>query len=131
MTGFSLRLTRLRTPSASSTQRPPTHLARRRAGRDHRRHERRPHAELGRPRDGRDAGERRPGGPRQPRRGGFAGSFWERLDQIPDDELWETHIRQKLELAVFARRRLRSQFARHGESPAVLDALESALEPRS
>jgi starch phosphorylase len=60
---------------------------------------------------------------------GSRGSFWERLDQIPSDELWETHVRQKLELAVFARRRLRSQFARHGESPAVLDALESALEP--
>ena len=57
------------------------------------------------------------------------GRFWERLDQIPTDELWETHQRQKLELAVFARRRLRSQFARHGEAPAVLDALESALDP--
>jgi glycogen phosphorylase len=60
---------------------------------------------------------------------GSRGSFWERLDQIPSDELWETHQRQKLELAVFARRRLRSQFARHGEAPAVLDALESALDP--
>ncbi|HET9346754.1 MAG TPA: alpha-glucan family phosphorylase, partial [Candidatus Limnocylindrales bacterium] len=60
---------------------------------------------------------------------GSRGSFWERLDQIPAGELWETHLRQKLELAVFARRRLRSQFARHGESPAVLEALESALEP--
>jgi glycogen phosphorylase len=60
---------------------------------------------------------------------GPAGRFWERLDQIPDEELWETHQRQKLELAVFARRRLRNQFARHGEAPSVLDALESALEP--
>jgi glycogen phosphorylase len=60
---------------------------------------------------------------------GSAGRFWERLDQIPDEELWETHLRQKLELAVFARRRLRNQFARHGEAPSVLDALETALEP--
>src|SRR5262245_4102954 len=60
---------------------------------------------------------------------GPSGRFWERLDQIPTDELWETHQRQKLELAVFARRRLRSQFARHGEAPAALDALESALDP--
>ncbi|MEP6639895.1 MAG: alpha-glucan family phosphorylase, partial [Chloroflexota bacterium] len=29
----------------------------------------------------------------------------------------------------FARRRLRNQFARHGEAPAVLDALETALDP--
>jgi glycogen phosphorylase len=55
--------------------------------------------------------------------------FWNRLDQIPAEDLWEAHQRQKLELAVFARRRLRNQFARHGEAPAVLDALESALEP--
>jgi starch phosphorylase len=55
--------------------------------------------------------------------------FWERLDRVPNDELWETHQRQKLALAIFARRRLRNQFARHGEAPAVLDALESALEP--
>jgi glycogen phosphorylase len=57
------------------------------------------------------------------------GSFWDRLDQLPSVELWETHQRQKLELAIFARRRLRNQFARHGEAPAVLEALEEALDP--
>src|SRR5262245_8256318 len=62
---------------------------------------------------------------------GSAGRFWERLDQIPDQELWETHVRQKLELAVFARRRLRNQFARHGEAPSALDAPETALEPET
>jgi starch phosphorylase len=60
---------------------------------------------------------------------GNGGQFWEHLDQIPTEELWATHQRQKLELAVFARRRLRNQFARHGEAPAVLDALETALDP--
>jgi starch phosphorylase len=60
---------------------------------------------------------------------GASGRFWERLDRLPSDELWETHQRQKLELAIFARRRLRTQFARHGEAPAVLDALEEALDP--
>jgi starch phosphorylase len=60
---------------------------------------------------------------------GPGGQFWERLDQVTTEELWATHQRQKLELAVFARRRLRSQFARHGEAPAVLDALEAALDP--
>jgi starch phosphorylase len=60
---------------------------------------------------------------------GPGGRFWERLDELPDDELWETHQRQKLELAIFARRRLRNQFARHGEAPAVLEALEGALDP--
>ena len=57
------------------------------------------------------------------------GPFWERLDRLPTAELWETHQREKLELAIFARRRLRNQFARHGEAPAFLDALESALDP--
>jgi glycogen phosphorylase len=58
-----------------------------------------------------------------------SGAFWERLDRVPSEALWETHQRQKLELAIFARRRLRNQFARHGEAPAVLEGLESALEP--
>jgi starch phosphorylase len=43
--------------------------------------------------------------------------------------LWEAIMRETLELAIFARRRLRCQCARHGESPAVLDAIESALDP--
>jgi starch phosphorylase len=57
------------------------------------------------------------------------GPFWTKLGDIPTEDLWETHQREKLELAIFARRRLRSQFARHGESPTVLDAVESALDP--
>jgi starch phosphorylase len=57
------------------------------------------------------------------------GPFWEHLADVPTEDLWETHQREKLELAIFARRRLRSQFARHGEAPAVLDAIETALDP--
>ncbi len=57
------------------------------------------------------------------------GPFWEHLAEIPTLDLWESHQREKLELAIFARRRLRNQFARHGEAPAVLDAIESALDP--
>lgn len=60
---------------------------------------------------------------------GEGGRFWERLDRIPSEELWATHQRLKLELAIFARGRLRSQFARHGEAPAVLEALETAFDP--
>jgi starch phosphorylase len=55
--------------------------------------------------------------------------FWERVADIPDDELWEAHQRQKLELAIFARASLRAQFARHGEAPAVLAELEQAIDP--
>ena len=55
--------------------------------------------------------------------------FWERLEQVPTEELWEAHQRQKLELAIFARGRLRNQFARHGEAPGTLEELEEALDP--
>ena len=58
-----------------------------------------------------------------------AGRFWERIDRIPAGDLWEAHQRQKLELAIFARGRLLSQLARHGEAPAVLEELEEALDP--
>jgi glycogen phosphorylase len=55
--------------------------------------------------------------------------FWERLGRIPDADLWRAHQRQKMEFAIFARGRLRNQFARHGEAPSVLEELETALDP--
>jgi len=55
--------------------------------------------------------------------------FWERSAAIPTAELWEAHQRQKLDLSIFARGRLRSQFARHGEAPATLEELEEVLDP--
>ena len=44
--------------------------------------------------------------------------FWDRIERISDEQLWDAHTEQKLELALFARGRLRDQLARHGESPA-------------
>ncbi len=55
--------------------------------------------------------------------------FWDRLGRIPTGELWEAHLRQKRELALFVHGRLRSQLARHGESPSVLAEVESVLDP--
>ncbi|MFL5684919.1 MAG: alpha-glucan family phosphorylase [Chloroflexota bacterium] len=55
--------------------------------------------------------------------------FWDRLPKIPGDELWEAHLRQKRELAIFVHGRLRSQLARHGEAPAVLAEVETVLDP--
>ena len=60
-----------------------------------------------------------------------AGRWWDRIARIPAAELWEAHLRQKRELAVFARGRLRTQFARHGEAPSVLQRLEEALPPET
>jgi starch phosphorylase len=56
-------------------------------------------------------------------------SFWDRINDIPDSLLWDAHKRQKLELAFFCRRRLQSQFARHGEAPSLLESLADALDP--
>jgi glycogen phosphorylase len=61
--------------------------------------------------------------------GTAATRWWERIERIPADKLWEAHLRQKGELSHFARRRLRAQFARHGEPPSVLDELEQVLDP--
>ena len=58
--------------------------------------------------------------------GAGSGSGWR---ASPTAELWEAHQRQKLELAIFARGRLRNQFARHGEAPAVLEELETRARP--
>jgi starch phosphorylase len=55
--------------------------------------------------------------------------FWERLDRIPRGDLWEAHLRQKRELAIFVHGRLRSQFARHGEAPSILAEADTALDP--
>jgi starch phosphorylase len=55
--------------------------------------------------------------------------FWERLDRIPRADLWEAHLRQKRELAIFVHGRLRSQFARHGEAPSILAEVDTALDP--
>jgi starch phosphorylase len=58
------------------------------------------------------------------------GRFWEKLDRISDEKLWDHHLEQKLELAYFARGRLRSQLARHGESPHELSLLTDVLDPK-
>ncbi|MFH1475505.1 MAG: alpha-glucan family phosphorylase [Chloroflexota bacterium] len=60
-----------------------------------------------------------------------ASRFWERVGRIPDQELWDAHLRQKRALAVFARQRLVAQLARHGGSPATLTELGHALDPEA
>ena len=57
--------------------------------------------------------------------------FWERINQIPDAELWHAHQRQKLELLYFARGRLRNQLARHGEAPWTLEKISEELDPET
>ncbi len=54
--------------------------------------------------------------------------FWDRIDQIPDRQLWSAHTRQKLELAHFVRGRLLAQLARQGESPDELEAIGHLMD---
>src|SRR5262245_42002426 len=56
--------------------------------------------------------------------------WWERIERMPAQELWEALLVQKRELALFARGRLRNQFARHGEAPRTLQQLGEALDPK-
>ena len=56
--------------------------------------------------------------------------FWERVGRIPDRDLWDAHLHQKRELAAFASQRLIAQLARHGEPPAVLSELVTAIDPK-
>ena len=105
-------------------------LARHLAPSDPRGHERDPRPDVvgqRRHRDARAIAGREPGRPRRAR--ARSGPFWERLAEVPTAELWETHQREKLELAIFARRRLRVQFARHGEAPATLDDARRRARP--
>lgn len=58
-------------------------------------------------------------------------SVWERVEQIPDAELWRTHERRRERLAAFARRRLRSQLDQRGAPAAERDRAEEVLDPKA
>ena len=52
-------------------------------------------------------------------------SIWERVDEIPDNELWRTHERRRERMVNFARRRLQHQLqSRGGTSSEVRQAIE-------
>ena len=56
---------------------------------------------------------------------------WERVDLIPDTELWRTHERRRERLIAFARRRLREQIFRRGELPSEIKRAEDVLNPEA
>ncbi len=58
-------------------------------------------------------------------------SVWEKIDQIPDEEIWRTHQRCKEQLIVFARNRLKAQMQRRGTYHAELNQAEEALDPEA
>ncbi len=58
-------------------------------------------------------------------------SLWERVDKIPDEELWRTHERRRERLVAFARRRLRKQIKNHGGSQSEVEKAGEVLDPNA
>jgi starch phosphorylase len=54
---------------------------------------------------------------------------WEAVDEIPDEELWNTHERRRERLVSFARKRLRRQLIARGASSVEIDAAKEVLNP--
>ena len=58
-------------------------------------------------------------------------SVWNNIDQIPDEEFWQTHQRCKERLIVFARNRLKAQMQRRGTYHTELNRAEEVLDPEA
>ncbi len=58
-----------------------------------------------------------------------APSVWQRIDDVPDAELWRTHERRRERLVNFARRRLVTQLQHRGVPHAEIAAANEALDP--
>ncbi|MFH0734317.1 MAG: alpha-glucan family phosphorylase [bacterium] len=52
---------------------------------------------------------------------------WERIDEIPDEELWRTHERRRERLVAFARARLRKQIVARGGSKGDIEQAKEVL----
>lgn len=57
--------------------------------------------------------------------------IWERVADIPDEELWRTHERRRERLIAFARRRLRQQLEHRGAPPVEIVQASEALDPEA
>src|SRR5205823_5433035 len=56
---------------------------------------------------------------------------WERVDLIPDAELWRSHERLRERLVAFSRRRMRHQLMASGAPPAEVDGSDEVLDPEA
>ncbi|MBN2363318.1 alpha-glucan family phosphorylase [candidate division WOR-3 bacterium] len=55
--------------------------------------------------------------------------IWERVLDIPDNELWRTHERRRERLVAFIRRRLKKQLAEQGASAKEIEEADEVLHP--
>jgi starch phosphorylase len=59
-------------------------------------------------------------------------AFWdERIDNIPDKELWQTHRERKEKLIAYARGHLKQQHLRLGEGALQIEEFERMLDPNA
>ena len=58
-------------------------------------------------------------------------SAWERVSQIPDEELWRTHERRRERMVAFARRHLLEQLERRGASEHERNVSQGVLDPEA
>ncbi|MDP8246496.1 MAG: alpha-glucan family phosphorylase [Candidatus Hinthialibacter antarcticus] len=58
-------------------------------------------------------------------------NVWDRVDRIPDIELWRTHQRRRERLVFFARQRLKEQLKRRGAQMFEITAADEALSPHA
>ena len=56
-------------------------------------------------------------------------NVWERIKQIPDDELWRTHERRRERLVAFARRRVMQQLQQRGALSSEINQAAELLNP--
>ncbi len=60
-----------------------------------------------------------------------AQTIWERVNEIPNEELWRTHERRRERLVAVVRRRLREQLNRRGVSPSEIERASEVLDPKA
>jgi starch phosphorylase len=56
-------------------------------------------------------------------------SIWADVHEIPDDELWSTHVGKRRELVAWARRKIRRQLSDRGASPDQVRSVDDLLDP--
>jgi len=57
--------------------------------------------------------------------------IWERVNRIPDLELWRTHERRRERLVAFARRKLQDQLVSWGAKRVEIQTVSEALNPEA
>lgn len=57
--------------------------------------------------------------------------LWQRIDDIPDAELWRVHVRRREWMIAALRRRMRNQLKGRGAPPAEVRAADEVLDPEA